>query len=368
MTKHRRRTLVVLVVAAALLLIAGSVILWRSVPPKRSPMTLTLVHPLAQGNELRVLLQVLAEFSSLYPWITIAESAKDPILLRGAGLRDGAGAKADVIAATGPAPQDAPVWDAAPFQWTGSLWVLAARADVLGKQADLADAVTALRDGTLSPDGFERLLAALSSRNLVPLTLGNSHGWPFLIWLQHWAAATVGPEAVAALPSGQAGKDTAYLARLSPAFKTLAEWKAKGWFSPGAWSQGWAQGLAPLADGSAVFALVSTPFLTAIPADVRQKLEFFPFPGSRGGAKTPWTIGSVFVIGVSAVSEHKSDAALLVRYLTSPGVTQVLSRGMGRPFFSWSADEKNPPRVISDWYGAANTPELGVLQSAFGTP
>jgi hypothetical protein len=362
-----RKTIVIVVVAAACLCIAGALILWRVLAAKPVPATLILVHPLTRDDDALALRQVLAEFSSLYPHITVRESAKDPSLLRGAGLLDGAGEKADVVVATGPVPVGASVWESAPFQWTGTLWVLAARADVLAKQSDLADTIKALKDGTLSPDGFEKLLGDLKSRNLVPLTLGNSHRWPFLIWLQHWAAATAGPDAVTTLPSGRAEQDKAFLARLTPAFRALAGWKAKGWFSSGVWSQGWAQGLKPLADGSAVFALVSTPFLTAIPAEVRLKLEFFPFPGSRGGA-APWTIGSVFVIGVSASSARKSEAALLVRYLTSPGVTKILSRGMARPFFSWSADTAKPPKVIPDWYGAANTPELKVLEDAFGAP
>jgi ABC-type glycerol-3-phosphate transport system substrate-binding protein len=362
-----RKTIVIVAVAAACLCIAGAAVLWRVMAQKPEQATLILVHPLAQDGDVRALREVLAEFSSLYPHITVRESAKDPSLLRGAGLLDGAGEKADVVVATGPVPVGASVWASAPFQWTGTLWVLAARADVLAKQPDLAGAIKTLKDGTLSPDGFENLLGLLKSRNLVPLTLGNSHRWPFLIWLQHWAAATAGPNAVTTLPSGHAEQDKAFLARLAPAFHTLAGWKAKGWFSPGAWSQGWAQGLKPLADGSAVFALVSTPFLTAIPAETRQKLEFFPFPGQRGGAM-PWTIGSVFVIGASASSGKKTEAALLVRYLTSPGVTRILSRGMARPFFSWSADAANPPQVIPDWYGAANTPELKVLEDAYGTP
>jgi hypothetical protein len=344
------------------------VILWRVLTLKPRAVTITLVHPLSQEGDVRTLRQALAEFSSLYQQITVRELARDPSLLRGSGLLDGAGEKADVIVATGPAPQGSSVWASPPFQWTGTLWVLAARSDVLSKQTDLADTIKWLREGTLSPEGFESLLGALKSAGMVPLTLGNSHGWPFLIWLQHWAAATVGADAVSALPSGIPEKDKEYMARLRPVYDALSGWKAKGWFDADVWALGWAQGLKPLADGKAVFALVSTPLLTAIPPEVRQKLEFFPFPGSRAESKTQWTIGSVYVVGVSASSTHREQAALLVHYLTSPGVTQNLSRAMSRPFFSWNADQTRQPEVITDWYTAANTPELGVLEKAFGAP
>ncbi len=365
----RKRTRLLLIILACVVVLGGAGVAWRLIASAAGRgVTITLVHPLVREADVVVLRQVLAEFTSLYSRIRVLDDARDPSLLRGSGLVGGAGEKADVMVATGPAPTGASVWAAPPLQWTGTLWVLAGRRDVLDRQADLADRVQALREGKLGTAGFVELLAALKTKGLAPLTVGNSHRWPFLVWLQHWAAATIGIDAVETLPTGRAAEDAAYLARLAPAFKDLAAWRQRGWFDAAAWSQGWAQGLQPLADGTACFALLSTPLLTALPPDARQTLEFYPFPGSRGGAGGSWTIGSVYLIGASSASAHPQEAALLARFLTSPGVTQKLSRGLGRPFFSWQADDANPARVIPDWYGAANTPEFRVLEEKLGAP
>ena len=132
--------------------------------------------------------------------------------------------------------------------------------------------------------------------------------------------------------------------------------------------RGGPSGLAPLAAGRAAFALLAAPLLSALPGEARQELEFLPFPGSRGSSAEPWTIGSVYTLGVGRASLHQEEAALLVRYLTSPGVTRVLSRRLGRPFFSWDPQTGLSPRVISDWYGAANTPPLRTLEKELGSP
>jgi ABC-type glycerol-3-phosphate transport system substrate-binding protein len=365
---NRRRIVMIAVIAgAAAALSIGGILLWRALR-KPVPVTLTFVHPLNDEAEARVMRDVLADFHSLYPHITVLEKVKEPASLRGAGLTNGAGENADVMVATGPALEGAGVWAGQPRQWTGTLWVLAARRDVLSRMGDLSDKFQALREGRMSATGFEELLGQLKSRGTTPLTLGNSHHWPFLIWLQHWAAATVGFQAVRTMPSGKPEQDKAFLDRLRPAFTALSRWKAQGWFSSEAWEEGWARGLAPLADGSAVFALVSPLFISAFPAETRLQLDYFPFPGSRNNPHGEWNIGSVYLLGTTRVSTRKKDAAILERYLTSPGVTAVLSSRLGRPFFSWSFTATRAPEVLPDWYTAANTPEFRILENAFGSP
>jgi ABC-type glycerol-3-phosphate transport system substrate-binding protein len=361
-----RRTALLLAAAAVLVLAGGGALAWRVAAGARAGVTVSFLHPFTAPAEERVLAEVLSEFSSLNPRMAVRAVARDPALLRGPGLAGAAGQGFDAATGTGPVPEGA--WASPPSPWTGTLWVLAARRDVLDGLAGLEGPIEELRQGRLSPAGFEGLLAAVKARKLSPLTLGNSHRWPFLIWLQHWAAATLGPEAVTALPTGTAGADAAYLERLRPAYATLARWKADGWFDAAAWPEGWARGLRPLAEGRALFALVAAPLLTALPEDARKGLEFFPFPGSRGGDAAPWTIGSVYVLGVAKGARRAGESALLVRFLTSPGVTRTLSRRLGRPFFAWDAGTGQSPRVIPDWYGAQGTAQLRVLEQAFGAP
>lgn len=363
----KKRRIPIVAAAVVLLLLAGAVILvWRPWTARAARVSLNLLHPFITEAETKVLDEVLGEFSSLYPRITVRAQAFEPARLRGGDLLKGPAA--DVLTATGPAPAGAQIWAAPPVPWSGSLWVLAARRDLLERAEDLAAPVKALREGSLTPSGFEELLRGFKDRGLTPLTLGNSHRWPFLLWLQHWSAATVGPEAVDSLPSGVMERDRAWMEKLRPAHETLSAWKARGWFDEAAWKEGWAAGLEPLADGRAVFALLSAPLLSALPAPARQELEFLPFPGSRGAPAGGWSIGSVYALGVSGSSVHPQEAALLVRYLTSPGVTRVLSRRLGRPFFAWDPATGLLPRVVPDWYGAVNTSQMRALEEAFGAP
>jgi ABC-type glycerol-3-phosphate transport system substrate-binding protein len=364
----KRSIVLIAAIAGALAVLSVAGILLLRTARKPAPVMLTFVHPLKDEAEAKAMRDVLAEFHSLYGYITVQEKAEDPSAVRGAGLANGAGENADVIVATGPAVEGDDVWNGRPLQWTGTLWVLAARRDVLVRMGELSDKFKALREGRMSATGFEELLGQLKSRNVIPLTLGNSHHWPFLIWLQHWAAATAGFQTVQSLPSGRPEQDKAFLDRLRPAFTELSRWKAQGWFAPKVWEEGWARGLTPLADGSAVFALISPLFLSAFPEETRRQLEYFPFPGSRNGSEGSWNIGSVYVIGAARTSPKQAEASILIRYLTSPGVTAVLSSRLGRPFFSWSFDTTRAPEVVSDWYTGANTPEFKVLEDAFGSP
>jgi len=339
--------------------------------PRKSVVVITLAQPFASQGEDAVLSSVLAEFQALYPGIRVVDSPSEPDALAGTRLAS-ARLRADLVTEIGPgAPRE--FWLAPPTSWTGSTWVLAARRSAIAKLPGEAAAIASLREGSLNPADFAALLGRVRASGLSPLTLGNSHGWPFLLWLQHWAAATLGPEAATGLPRPDAPDDDPWLTRLAPAYAELASWKAKGWFDMSVWKEAWARGLVPLREGKALFALISPPLFSALDGATRAELEFFPFPGSRaaaGGASgTPaWTIGTVWSLGVAASSAHPREASTLLAYLTSPGVTAILSKRLGRPFFAWKTKPGDAPRVLPDWYGAANTPELERLTKLYGRP
>jgi len=349
MNKHvehgKLSTRLIVLLAGLVLAVGGGTALVfraRSIRAANSQVSIVLGHDLPDEVSVAALEKELREYSSLFPTVTVS-------------LRRGLQNDADV-AVLPSYPARITDWAQPPVPWSGLLWVLAAHGDRLEElSAVMPDAVASLRAGTLDPAGFEALLAAARDKDLSPITLGNSHGWPFVMWLQFWTAATAGTDAALALP-GRSG--TEYPA-VEAAIADLRRWRAQAWFDAGSWPLGWAQGLAPLNDGSAVFAILSAPQLTALSQATRSRLEYLPFPRSAGA--TPWAVGSATYLATSSKSEKKAAAGSLVRYLSSPGVTSRLAKATGRPFFAWDAESGQPPVVIGAWYDEANTPDFQTL-------
>jgi len=115
----------------------------------------------------------------------------------------------------------------------------------------------------------------------------------------------------------------------------------------------------PLASGGAAFALVSAEYLSPIPEARRGELEFLPFP--RRPDDAPWSIGSATFLGALPGTAKLEAAQILVRFLSSPGVTEELTRASGKPFFSWNAKSGEFPLVLPAWLEAAATEDFDAL-------
>ena len=312
--------------------IGGGVVAWMGVNQRE---TLVLEQDLANPPVVKALAKELEVFHSLYPRISVRMVFP--------------GQEAPDVAILNQYPDSPQTWVLPLTPWSGSLWVLAARKPGLERLAqEDAASVAALRKGTLSAAGLEKLLAQAKAWGPAPLTLGNSHGWPYLLWVQAWTASTEGPGAAQVPPADLSGA----------AARQVGQWRAAGWFDAQAWPLGWAQGLGPLVQGKATFALLSAPLLSALPPAARGDLEYLPLP--KREADPPWSLGRIQLLGVRALGPHLEDAKLLGIYLSSPGVTARLSQATGRPFFAWNQDSGKTPVVVPDW--AASDP--AVLQLA----
>lgn len=331
------------------------------------PVSLVLGADWSDADDVQALQETLGGFQSLYPGITIDFRATD---VRG-GSGDAWYAPADVIIRAGPPGEGGRPFVEAPTVWTGTLWLLAARQDILQTMAEAMPVeVTALRSGQATPEQFQRILEAAKAAGLSPITLGNSHRWPFILWLQHWAAASAGPVAASSLPAIPAGWQSSGSGTVDPwqtirpAFEELKNWRALGWFDDAVWNEGWARGLQPLASGQALFALISAGQLSALEPAVRSRLEYLRFPARPGDPA--WTIGSASYLGLGPGLEgsppaKKEAAGLLIRYLSSPGVTQRLGELTGKPFFAWDAATGRSPLVLAAWPDAALSPSYEAL-------
>jgi ABC-type glycerol-3-phosphate transport system substrate-binding protein len=318
------------VVAAAVVAAGAATFFWTVAVPLG--VTLRFGHELGNPKVVAAVQGELQKFEGLYPGVRVE-------LVQGTASAD--------VGLTANYPVDGSAWTFPLTPWSGNLWVLAARRDRL--DALNASETAALRAGTLEPQGFVKLLEKAKAKGPAPITLGNRHLWPFVLWLQMWSAATQGPNGAFPQPPYAAVKTT---------MDELHRWRSLGWFDQSAWPQGWAQGLGPLQDGQAVFALMNESQLTALKPATRAALEFLPFP--HRASDGPWNLGNAHFLAVSAKTAHPEEAKRLVQFLTSPGVTERLAELTGRPFFAWKA-QGQAPTVLPDWSSRANDPEFRAL-------
>jgi len=350
-----RKKKILLVTIAAGLLLAFLLIGIRMTIARRKPEPASLVFFYQLSAQDDAALQtVLQRFRGLYPHITLSTRNSDPLSMQGA----------DIVAAPGymfstltSETKKAEAYT--PVPWSGPVWTLAARKDLLDTAAKaLPSEINALRSGNATPDMFRSILAWFRQSGIAPITLGNSHRWPFMLWLQHWAAATVDTIAVSAIPAANLDGTDPYAA-LRPAFEELKSWRKLGYFELSSWNEGWARGLLPLVEGRSAFALVSLDYLSPIPEDKRGDLEFLPFP--RAQTDAPWSIGSATYLGLVPGTAEPEAASLLLRFLSSPGATEELTRITGKPFFAWNAKSGEFRVVVPSWLEASATQEFDMM-------
>lgn len=250
-------------------------------------------------------------------------------------------------------PENPSGYTETPIAWSGRLWMLGIHTDalqILGSESPQLS--SKLQQGDINLAEFETAMQILFSKDITPITLGNSHGWPYVLWLQFVTASMHGGFAAQTFPFVESLPESVIAAK-----DKLTSWRELGYFNQDVWTRGWAAGLAPLTDGSAALTILNETMLTALPPQHRAEIVFVPFPNE---SSIPWTIGSAHYLGVLRSSRNKRQAQSLVTHLTSPEITARLSRITGRPFFAWQAQDTST-NVLDAWIDRANTPELNAL-------
>ena len=96
----------------------------------------------------------------------------------------------------------------------------------------------------------------------------------------------------------------------------------------------------------------------------RSQLEYLRFPARP--EDEDWTIGSASYLGLGFGVTNDTPAGLeasrlLIRYLSSPGVTSRLAALTGKPFFAWDSATGRSPLVLAAWLDAALTPHYEAM-------
>lgn len=364
MLKSRRVWIATAAISLALALAAALAIALRGgASTEKTPLLVAI--KIDQSAVMAALQRELGEFSSLHPRIElgIIEAADSDALSR---------ADLIIIEASSIPAGSSPFAGAATL-WYGSSWSLAVNgAWLAGAEARHPTAAAALRAGTANAADFELLLRDAKGAGLDPIAIGNSHGWPWLMWLQHWAAATGGPRAATW------GADEA---AVQAAYGELKRWADAGYFASSTMALSWVEGLSPLAAGRAAMALLGPGNVTAFSPAARAGLTILPFP--RGNAEAAWSIGSGGLLGLGPaqakaagaplVSKARSAAAeRLSTYLRSRGVTSRMAAATGLQFNAVddkpAAGNAQTGSFIPAWLGLAGTQAWDKLLRRFPPP
>lgn len=248
----------------------------------------------------------------------------------------------DIFIWDGPVSKDLPFPVSKTFHWTGDLWTLIVNPQLLDPQS-LED----LAEGT-DMDGFTEILQKVFEKGISPLSVGNSHNWPLVIWEQHLEAT------LSNKPDSIEEPDLEYFSQIrSDTWDLLRFWNDSGYFLDEVWDAGWARGLAAVIEGKAAMALMSGSMFSTIPADLRENYLYLPFPRS---GKAQWAIGSGSSLILNDGSEVKSESEKILNYLTSEAVAQILTDELNTMFYS--SANSSTELYIPSWELMANSEEM----------
>jgi len=358
--KRARRRAVLIGAGAAI--IAAAVILAYAIAIGGRPIALRLVVPFEEGKETAALRYEISEFELDRRRVSVEMTRKSFIDIDRMTASDPSGwdlAIGSARLADGRSSVAAP---AAPLY--GTLWHLYYSKAALAK-AGIVPAIGAegaagkLAAGTAGLSELREACEAVSRAGATPIALGSLYGWPLAVWIQALMALGSSPEEAARLIESDYDLESPSLARAVADFKSLV---AAGLVDPAFESKDWPSSLRDIVSGKAGFCLLNEELAAYLPPAERGKIGSLPLPGSASAGRS-WAIGAVsYVARSSALSgRERREADALVRWLTSPGAAQRLSRKMGTTFF---AGGKGPYLAIPSVSSAPSSPIVSRVREA----
>ena len=125
-------------------------------------------------------------------------------------------------------------------------------------------------------DNWDEWLAALEklkNADVVPIALGSSFGWPALAWVSYLDLRINGGAMHAQLLDGARSFDDPSMLTV---YRTLEQWRDKGYFNTDASKMNWPESLELVGSGQAAFVLMGTFCEARMPN--REQIAFAPVP------------------------------------------------------------------------------------------
>ena len=176
-----------------------------------------------------------------------------------------------------------------------------------------------------APRTWEALLDAcdrLKLRGIEPVAIGTRDLWPAAAWFDYLDLRRNGLAFHLALMEGK----VAYTdPRVRAVFADLGELVTRGCFTRNHASVSWQESQALLYNGTAAMMLIGNYIVANFPADVRERIDFAPFPVRRTGMPR-YEEAPMNTLHIPARASNKDDARAFLAYLLRPDVQEALNR------------------------------------------
>jgi multiple sugar transport system substrate-binding protein len=174
---------------------------------------------------------------------------------------------------------------------------------------------------------WAQLLAAcerLRARGLEPIAIGTRDLWPAAAWFDYLDLRENGLAFHLELMGGR----VAYTdARVRAIFARWRELLDRGCFSRSHAASSWQESQALLYEGKAALMLIGHFIVANFPEDVRDRMDFMPFPELRPGVGR-FEDAPINTLHIPAGARNKRDARRFLAFVARPDVQEALNREM----------------------------------------
>ena len=181
--------------------------------------------------------------------------------------------------------------------------------------------------GIAVPKTWEEFVAAakkLKENDIIPFTIGTKDVWTPAGWFDILNMRINGYDFHMQLMDGKVPYTDERVKEVFAKWKELVDGK---FYLPNNTTYSWQEGLSFLLNGKAAMILIGSFLGQAVPADMKDKIGFFPFPTIKpdvpAGEDAP-----VDSMHIPAKAKNKAGARKFLEYIATPGVQEQMAVGL----------------------------------------
>ena len=171
-------------------------------------------------------------------------------------------------------------------------------------------------------DGLVAACLKLKAKGIEPFAIGTSDLWPAAAWFDYIDLRLNGLQFHLDLMRGAIPYTDPRVARVFEYWRVLV---TAGCFSRNHSSSSWQESQALIYTGKAAMMLIGNFIVPNFPADVRDRMEFAPFPAIRPEAGR-FEEAPVNTLHIPARARNKDDARRFLAYVLRPDVQEALNK------------------------------------------
>ncbi len=225
--------------------------------------------------------------------------------------------------------------------------------------------------GVEPPKTWADLMAAaakLKAVGLIPFTIGTRDLWANDLWFDYLDLRENGLDFHMRLMDG---KESYTDPRVKKVFSLWAEPVTKGYFLENASSYGWQEAIPLLSQGRAAMYLLGPYVLTSLPAELHDKIGFFPFP-TVNPAVPNYEELSVNGVAIPTGAKNKALARQFLAFLAQPDNIAAFAKAgavlpartdvtLDDPFSASQVELAKAAKGSSQFYDRDTDPEMAQI-------